>query len=446
MLRVSVLKKIIVAFSFFIVFPSYSSPHSDSQESPSAVISDMGSSSAGWKKYISVLVREPLWSARDAYDGSHILMTPMHFAFSSGDKNGVKQFEYLMGQFASRELPSGQIIQAQWIYFVTRYLALRSEFNYPFSAIDSYLIQRVSSWLHNRWLYEPAYQWGQLPLIGEKSRISLIRRADSKWPVSYYSAVKDYELFLFSAASDMQFVYEKQADQILIAPEVKESIKEMRSTGIAIVLERGVFTDHGGWLFQPGIWSDYPDFRFAGHSEMKPNLEERRIPNISEDSSHSHRWPLFFRSMIAASNSNDNERELLLKAYHCFSKQFTQKVVIIRGRSILLSNYMDGSNGIYRYRYATIGSNDKLGYGPSALSGVLGVSWYPFASNVSGVYRIYKNSYPLDKDVLGLYVGPNTTREVNPLFKWPGFFTDGFAELIAKQGEYISIHYKQAKK
>lgn len=445
MLRVSAFKKVFLVVSCLISLPSLSSPRAAYQEVSNNLISEIGSSSAEWKKRILVLTREPLWSERDAYDASHVLMTPMHFAFAAGDENGIKQFEYLMGRFAGRELPSGQLTQAQWIYFVSRYLALRSEFNYPLSAVDSYLVQRVSNWLHSKWLYEPAYQWGQLPLTGAKSRIDLIK-AEFKWRFSYYPAIKDYELFLFSVASDMQFVFRKQAGKISIAPEVEGSIKEMRSAGVSVVRERGVFTDDGGWLFQPGIWSDYPDFRFAGHSELKPDLEERRVRNISEDSSHSHRWPLFFRSMIAATDSEGIERDLLIKAYHGFSKQFTQKVVIIKGRSVLLSNYMDGGNGVYRYKYATVGRNDKLGYGASALSGVLGVSWYPFANNVSGVYQVYKESYPLNEKTVSLYVGPNTIREVNPLFKWPGFFTDGFAELIARQGAYISMYYQQIKK
>ncbi|WP_412481689.1 hypothetical protein [Pseudomonas asiatica] len=442
--KVSAIKIVALAFSFLTALSGYASPDLVDPKSSGTVISEIGSSSEEWRKTISLLTREPLWKARDAYDASHVLMTPMHFAFAVGDTKGVKEFEYLMDRFARQELPGGQLNQAQWMYFVTRYLALRVEFNYPLNAVDSYLAQRTSNWLHNRWLYEPSYQWGEIPLTGIKSKITFIQKK-SEWPLSYYPAITDYELFLFSAASDLRFIYEKQQEKILIDPQVKESIKEMQSAGITTILERGTFTSDGGWLFQPGVWRDHPDFRFAGHTDLKTNLEEKRVPNISEDSSHSHRWPLFFRSMIAASDSKDKNRKLLLKAYEGFSNQFTQKVVIVENGSILLKNYMDGSNGIYRYKYATIGSNDNLGYGPSSLSGILGLSWYPFGSNVSGIYKIYENSYPLKENILRLYVGPNTTREVNPLFSWPSFFTNGFAELIAKQGTYISLHYQQDK-
>lgn len=119
----------------------------------------------------------------------------MHFAFVTTDTKGIEQFEHLMSRFAKQELPGGQLNQAQWMYFVTRYLALKTEFNYPLNQSDSYLLQRTAAWLHNRWMFEPAYQWGQLPLIGTKSRMKLIYSSSKAWPLSYYPIILDYELF-----------------------------------------------------------------------------------------------------------------------------------------------------------------------------------------------------------------------------------------------------------
>ncbi|WJM94979.1 hypothetical protein QEP73_15465 [Pseudomonas defluvii] len=438
----SILTITILAFALLTTPTAFADHTASTEKSTHYSISEIGSSSDEWNKTIATLIKEPLWNLRDAYDASHTLMVPMHFAFASADIKGIKQFEYLMSKFARQELPGGQLNQAQWLYFVTRYLALKAEFNYDFSKNDLYLVQRVAAWLHSIWLFEPSYQWGQLPLIGTKSRIKLITSKFKSRPPSYYPVVKGFELFLFSAASDIKFISEKLPETIKLQPaEINTSIKELAATGIAVVRERGTFTNDGGWLFQVGIWTDHPDYRFAGHSSIEKNLSEKRLKNIAEDSSHSHRWPLFFRSMIAASRDQSKDKEILLKAYHGFSKQFANNVVVIRNKSVILNNYMNGNNGLYRYKYATIGKNDELGYGPGALSGVLGISWYPFSSDVTHTYEIYEKSYPLSKSTIDLYVGPNTTRERNPLFVWPQFFTDGFAELIAKQGAYLSKHY-----
>lgn len=438
------LKKYRLALSLFLVMgviTSVSSPANAVQDSTSETL-EIGSSNAVWKQTVSILTRESLWSERDAYDASHVLMIPMHFAFVTDDVEGVKQFENLMARFARQELSGGQLNQAQWIYLVSRYLALRAEFNWDFTASDRYLARRVAAWLHNKWMFDPAYQWERLPLFGEKERFQLILDKSNSWPLSYYPAITDYELFLFAAASDLIYVRRKKAEVDFSAMQnVEGSIEEMARAGITAVRQRGTFTKDGGWLFQVGIWTDHPDYRYAGHSKIRNDLEEKRIVGISEDSSHSHRWPLFFRSMISASGDRKEDKDLLFNAYSGFSRQFVEKVVFFCNNSVLLKNYMDGSNGLYRYKYATVGSNEALGYAPSTLSGILGEGWYPFLIGTSEVYDVYVRSYPLRPDIIDMYVGPNTTRARNPMFVWPDFFMNGFSELIARQARYLSEFY-----
>ncbi|WP_146146924.1 hypothetical protein [Pseudomonas sp. BBP2017] len=433
----------LIYISLLLLLTNISVPHAFSTTAETKIeISRIGSASDAWKKNISTLTVEPLWNARDAYDASNTLMIPMHFAFVAGDKKGIKQFETLMSRFASQELPGGRLNQAQWIYFVSRYLALRSEFDYPLTRNNIYLAQRVSAWLHSRWMFEPALQWGHLPLIGSKSRLRLAQSNSEVWPLSYYPAITDYELFLFSIAGDISFINKKNPEALKeLSSEIKSSVRELIASGISVVRSRGKFSETGGWLFQQGMWTDHPDFRFAGHSELRTDLGEWRVKDIAEDSSHSHRWPLFFRSMIMGTEQQANDREYLIRAYQGFSNQLVEHVITIRGTSVLLKNYMDGKNGLYRYRYSTVGSNSDLGYGPYGLSGTLGISWYPFAAKTDSIYERYANSYPLPENVLNLYVGPNTTRARNPLIEWPAFFTNGFAELIAKHGLYLSKNY-----
>lgn len=394
-----------------------------------------------WASTISRLVQDPLWRDRDAYDASHALMVPMHYAFASNDARGISEFEGLFARFAAQEPPAGRLTQAQWMYFVSRYLALRGAFQRGFRPVDVYLSSRVVAWLHSQWLLDPAYQYGRLPFVGQKRRYEFLAQADdAAWPASYYDSVSDYDIFLFAIAADMQVVRSSllAAD---VDPDVWRPLDEIVSTGVAIVLDRGRFTDAGGWVFQPGVWTDHPDFRYAGHPTPLPDLEERRVAGISEDSSHSHRWPLWFRSLLRAPGIDDQQRMALRRASVGFSRQFVSRVVVLRNDGVLLNNFFDGRNGVYRYRYQTIGANGRLGYGPYELSGIMGEAWYCFADGVEEVYQAYAESYPLSAEVLELYVGPNTTRERHPLFSWPDFFTGGFAALIARQGRWIAHEY-----
>lgn len=366
-------------------------------------------------------------------------MVPLHYAFVTGDHAGILDFETLMARFATQELTGGQLQMAQWMYFVSRYLSLRIKFGHPLREIDKALTQRLAAWLHVRWEYEPGFNWGRTPFIGSKARLADIRNSSKREPLSYYSAVTDYELFLFAIASDLKHITQKHHGILEYAGKsIPVGIDEIFSTGIAIIRERGAFKKNGGWIFQKGVWTDHRDLRYAGHAEPAPDLPESRLAEISEDSSHSHRWPLFLRSMMHATQKNSEDEKYLLKVYKGFSYQFSRMVVKRDRDGILLTKYMDGHNGLYRYRYSTVGANEQLGYGPYMLSGILGESWYPFAHEVDDIFDIYARSYPLTSRILTIYVGPNTTRARNPLFTWPDFFTSGFSELIAKQGSHLS--------
>ena len=89
---------------------------------------DIGSSSEIWNSNIGQLLSSELWATRDAYDSSHILMVPLHYVFVANDEDGIREFELLFAQFSRSELPFGQLNQVQWLYLVSRYLALKSEF------------------------------------------------------------------------------------------------------------------------------------------------------------------------------------------------------------------------------------------------------------------------------------------------------------------------------
>lgn len=410
-------------------------------------IEDASSSSQLWKSTISIVTKEALWKERDIYDAAHVLMVPMHYAFYTNDETGVEEFQLLLSNFAINELPGGQLNQAQWMYFVSRYLSLKSELNYSLTPRDIYLYQRVAAWLHSQWLFEPSYQWGSLPFVGAEKRLKYIASLDAPANRSYYRAVVDHELFLFAIAADLSYVLsEKHILMNEVSEDFKHTINRVVQLAAKLIVDEGFFTVEGGWLFQPGVWQDHPDYQYAGYERLAENLTKMPINNIAGDSSHAHRWPLFFQSLQKVSTLTQSDQETIGRAYKGFCQQFTENVVKIDANAVFLTNYMDGNNGLYRYRYATTGKNNILGYGPYALSAILGESWYPFCGGVKTVFEAYRKSYPLKSEVLDLYVGPNTTRDRNPLFRWPDYFVNGFAEIQAKQSAFIAKKFDHEQK
>ena len=46
--------------------------------------------------------------------------------------------------------------------------------------------------------------------------------------------------------------------------------------------------------------------------------------------------------------------------------------------------------------------------------------------------ELMKAEYPLSDQALAYYIGPNSTRNRHPLFKWPDYFENGFAEIFTR--------------
>jgi hypothetical protein len=397
-----------------------------------------------WKKFVGELAQQDIWNQRDAADSSEIMMVPLHFAYRANFQEGISDFQKIMSRFSRSELPGGQLNQASWVYLVSQYLSLKTDLGLQLTVDDQVLLRRIQNWTFSAWYMDPDFQWEAPPFSGISQRFKSITKLpiDESQP-SYYNAITDYELFVMAISADLIFMkncstsfddYESQEKQYI-------QLKSEFDFGLRLVKSRWKKVD-SNLLFQPGTWSDHPDYIYAGNSDLKSNLSPLKVRLLPEDSSHSHRWPLWLRSFQTALEPEGRNYAWVESIIRLNSKQFKNKVVHRVNNSIYLNNYMDGHNGVYRYDYETTGSNQLEGYGPFMLSGVLGSSWYPFSCGVADIFEDYLGSYPLEDQTLKTYVGPNTSRNRNLLYSWPNFFSSGFSELIASQASALATLYE----
>jgi len=425
-------KALFLFFSFIVLFKVQSQPTQNIKHA---------SDNERWQETVGRLLKEPLWKTRDAYDAGHILMIPLHHAFMTSDSTAMKDFEIFFKKMARAELPEGQLNQVQIIYLASQYLSLKKKYGFkPDNQADIYLIKRILKYVLIKWKHDVAFQWGKRPFFGLKKRLdhALNSSKISEEP-SYYRAITDYELFLFAIASDLSFV---SKDLKIIEKNDTALLNEINGYLLTVLENRGFFTDQTGWFFQKGFWRDHPSFIHSGNLQLEKNLKPQKVENISKDSSHGHRWPLWIASFYHA---NPDTSKLLSDIYFAFSIQFNEKIAVKNQKGALMNNFVNGHNGVYRYNYKTTGLGTLEGYGPYNLSGTLGMAWYCFLNDTEDFYELYANSYPLNEDILTIYVGPNTTRSRNELFILPDFFTNGLAELIADQAYEISQSYKFQK-
>jgi hypothetical protein len=386
------------------------------------------SKSPQWEKTFGQLRHMQLADPANAYDSAHFLMLPMQRAFETGDLPAQQLFAGLVANLdQSTYADLNLLTRMQLDYFVSEYLVLKSSTGL-FDTADRALLKQQWRNFERYWVEEPFKHWATKPYAGVRGRLVSILSGPMTVPGrSYVGAATDFELFGLAIAANLKIASRKGGD--VLPGKTALLAEEASRFAFMTVQGRGEFID-GGWLFQRGFWRDHGDFLYAGHGALAPDLNVAPLVDVAQDSSHSIRWPLWIRSFYKASG-NESEKAFFAKVAFALSAQYRGKVIRQTDQGLIMNNYMDGRNGVYRYKYATVGSNVLNGYGPDALSGSLFIGWLCFLPDMEAPMRAMKESFPLTPAMVELYTGPNTVRQRNPLFAQPGFYTNGTAELIS---------------
>ena len=162
--------------------------------------------------------------------------------------------------------------------------------------------------------------------------------------------------------------------------------------------------------------------------------------DIAMDSSHSHRFPLW---LISLESSHEDSAEWVAsyaKVRHALGTQFISKVAVPpNGRDgiWLTKNYMDGRNGLYRWK--CLSEKNGAGYRPYELSGTVFLGWWSFLGPVTAEMNCaLANSFPLREPFLSLLPGPPTSRYRHRLVSGVTPFSNGYFELLTAMSCYLS--------
>jgi hypothetical protein len=398
-----------------------------------------------WDNTIRLYLLDPLWIDRDIYDACHYLMVPLHSAFYLDNEEWKKQFSEHFHHFVEiypDTVSEGRLNRLHYFYLASRFLVLSIQ-NEREELIPPGLTDIVVKEVKRLWEDEPAWQWGQDPFVGGmKARIHWKLGVNpDDLPRKFYRSIIDEELFLFAISADLFLFYSFKGSD---PPSFLNRILE---TNFRVFKERVVWQEEG-WLFQPGFFSDHPDYSYAGHNEKKFDMKPIPVDEIALDSSHSQRFPLFLKSFAEAYPKETGQKQYFEKLIKGLEKQLLKNILVSPSEefpSWRLTNFMDGRNGVYRWGYKTLG--EGRGYSPYQLSGSLLLGWWSFlaSTKISEVYLDMVNRFPLTEEEQNLYTGPITTRERHPLVVKTDTFVNGMVELIvllAYKNSYFLSHLK----
>jgi hypothetical protein len=363
-----------------------------------------------WSSTIEPSLRRQVTENNQAQTMAVTLMVPLHAAFQHRDERWIQGFAAQFSQFASdpSALPSGEVAEISRLYYfylASQFVVLAKSSGRQ-DLIPQNLPDLIYSELHSFWLVTPAWQFDQKPFPGAGRERLLWKLKNRRVRKSYYRAVLDHDLYVFAIAADLK-AFEGNADQ---QEAWSPLLDDILSITHQVFTQEVAYQPDGGWVFQPGVWTDHPEYQYAGNQQAVSGIKPAPVRGIAPDSSHSLRFPLWLTSLMNAYPSGSDERRFYENLRSGLEKQFFNKVLHQPAPDLpcfLIANFMDGSNGVYRWSYQTLGKEN--GYGPYQNSASFLLGWWVFldTERIRTVYKEVAAQFPWPRQCVELYLRPH---------------------------------------
>lgn len=362
-----------------------------------------------WAVVIDPRLQRNVQGDHDAYDDGHILMVPLHAAFRRGDVVWEQSFSDHFGRlvFNRSTLPSVVLSRLQYLYLASEFVVLAKKNGRQYLipvGLPDLLFDEIQSY----WQKKPAWQWDHAAFPGGMRERLLWKLNNRRVEKSYYRGLIEEDFSLFAIAADLKVYGGTPAEQQVWNPVLEDIL----SLALKAFSQEVVSQPGGGWLLQPGVWTDHPDDMYAGNREARPGIQPAPVPGIPWDSSHFLRFPLWLTSYMRAYPVNSDRYRFYEGLRSGLDKQFFDRV-LARPTSdypcFRTNNYMDGSNGVFRWSYQSLGS--ETGYGPYGVSGAILLGWWSFldTDRVRALYHDLAATFPWPQQCVELYLGPTPT-------------------------------------
>jgi hypothetical protein len=387
-----------------------------------------------WDSIIIPRLDTALWKKGTAYDAGHFFMIPLHAAFILEQEDWQNAFSKHFSRFAEigfADAEPTRLYRLQYYYLASWFLVLATQQKKDY-LIPPNLYTVIHDEVDLAWNIESSWTWNSSFIPFKKfnnmrSRILWKLYNVDVQPVTFYRAIVDEEKFVFAIAANLKTYLKLTEGDTMPDNDLVDDVLLHAN----IVWQRRVeWNDEGGWLFQPGFWTDHPDYAYAGNYS-KENPKPIPVKNIAEDVSHSHRTALWLKSLYNASDSTN--MAYYKKLIAGLDTQFFTKVLIPPSDTIntyLTHNYMDGNNGLYRWNYKENARN--TGFGPFELSGTMLLGWWTFLEmdRIKTVYKELSEHFPLSEYILSIYEARTGTP--TPENRKENHYTNGMDYLICK--------------
>jgi hypothetical protein len=359
-----------------------------------------------WSAAIDPMLRSNLRSSEQAYTEGQELLVPLHAAFVLRDDAWERGFSLNFSRLVADPsvLPDVVLSRLEYLYLASEFLALSKQSGRE-DLVPTGLGDLLFCEVRKDWEVAPAWHWGRKPFPGG-IRERILWKLNTREPDKrYYRAIVDDDLFLLAIAADLKvFAGTSEHTQAWDA-----TLDDILAIAYRVFSQEGAFQPRGGWLFQPGVWADHPEYRYAGNAAAERGIRPAPVPGIAADTSHSMRFAAWLTSLMLACPPASDGYRFYASLREGLEKQFFEKVLISPTAArpcYLLNNFMDGSNGVYRWSYEALGNGE--GYGPNQLSGSVLLGWWSVldTERVRDFYANLASQFPWPDQCMEFYQGP----------------------------------------
>lgn len=375
---------------------------------------------------IGTLLEEDLWTPRDMYDTCHYLMLPMYYAFYSGNDDTVRSFGAFFARFVEdvsgpsvRQFQDGSTLhKLHFFYLSTQFMNLCHVNGYG-ELIPSALPEMAQNFAADYLLNQKA-NWDIENTVLQHIENVL---AGKQYTRRYYRALTDLDLFPLAILCDLNCFHTLREE--LYDPVLDTAAELAWKIFSSPLLNKE--TEKGGWLYQPGVMYDHPDYAYAGNASVRPGMKPKLREDVAADSSHSLRFPLWLRSFLSAQTNGDRQALFFLRQKQLANQMVNYVLQKVDGQW-LCTTFMDGTNGVYRYEYGKKG----VGLAGYDLSGTFLIGWWSLLGDerITARYQDILKTFPMKGAPSNPYFDHATVREQNPFFDMDTAFDSGMFECM----------------
>lgn len=359
----------IFSYGILFAFPSYlifASP-------PTNAVVDINqlTSQALWKQTAKRVLQDNFWSqdqnplSDDAYYISEYMMAPMEEAFRLDKMNRIQRFTQFfkhwmthvpLSKFYTLDAVDSSLNQDMFLVFASEYIALcKAHHVMPPRGFVNYVQKAFRhNWSKPAWIWPSCGggKWRQYQ--GKKIFAFDNLSARIRWKLAstqvkpgqaYCHALADQDFMPFSIAAG---IYEFKGKH---SPAIINNAMHLAYQAFSMAISP-TSNIASGWVLQPGAWKNYPAYQYAGCMRAATCTKKSIVDKIAYDSSHSMRLAIMVNRLYEASKINQDPNSHFFQQLRIGLRAQVLKLITPPSNtfpSYRFMNYMDGTNGLYRF-------------------------------------------------------------------------------------------------